>query len=279
MPRKRDGVVPLGDVAGAVELPGGRALTHRAAASPGAASLHTPRPGETNSSARAKQIRISASWRGYSHCAACAHEPRRPASVRARQRTVQAGYGRRGWKQTALRQHPAPTLAWVCTEAVRTQNRDLLLGPVVVRVHAKTRYGGSAAAAHEAIGARLQNQMKRLFRCTISLVYEDAQLDTSVISPIADRAEFWWSARLPTAPSLWDSTIRLGEELFNEIIAHPIPLDMNTLRSLKRSPLGLDLYLWLTCRTFSLQCPMRLSWRRLYQQFGWTRLRLETSAP
>ena len=34
MPRKRDGVVPLGDVAEAVELPAGRALTHRVAAAP-----------------------------------------------------------------------------------------------------------------------------------------------------------------------------------------------------------------------------------------------------
>ena len=34
MPRKRDGFVPLGDVAGAVDLPGGRILTPRAAAPP-----------------------------------------------------------------------------------------------------------------------------------------------------------------------------------------------------------------------------------------------------
>ena len=34
MPRKRDGFVPLGDVAEAVAFPGDRALTHRAAASP-----------------------------------------------------------------------------------------------------------------------------------------------------------------------------------------------------------------------------------------------------
>ena len=42
---------------------------------------------------------------------------------------------------------------------------------------------------------------------------------------------------------MWDSTIRLGENFFNEIVTKPIPLDMNTMRSLKRSPLGLDLYL------------------------------------
>ena len=34
MPRKRDGCVPLSDVAEAVYLPGGRAIAHRTAAAP-----------------------------------------------------------------------------------------------------------------------------------------------------------------------------------------------------------------------------------------------------
>ena len=37
---------------------------------------------------------------------------------------------------------------------------------------------------------------------------------------------------------------------------------------MKRSSLGLDLYLWVTYRTFALRAPLRLSWRLLYQQFG-----------
>ena len=60
--------------------------------------------------------------------------------------------------------------------------------------------------------------------------------------------------------SLWDSKIELGEKFFNEIINHPVPLDMNTLTALKRSALGLDLYLWLTYRTFALRAPLRLTW-------------------
>ena len=43
---------------------------------------------------------------------------------------------------------------------------------------------------------------------------------------------------------------------------------MNTLTALKRSTLGLDLYLWLTYRTFALRAPLRLTWKQLYQQFG-----------
>ena len=43
---------------------------------------------------------------------------------------------------------------------------------------------------------------------------------------------------------------------------------MNTLTALKRCSLGLDLYLWLVYRTFSLHAPLRLSWRQVYYQFG-----------
>ena len=43
---------------------------------------------------------------------------------------------------------------------------------------------------------------------------------------------------------------------------------MNTLKALKRSTLGLDLYLWLTYRTFALRAPLRLTWQQLYRQFG-----------
>ena len=42
---------------------------------------------------------------------------------------------------------------------------------------------------------------------------------------------------------------------------------MNPLTALKRSSLGLDLYLWRTGRTFALKRPQRLTWRQLYCQF------------
>ena len=67
---------------------------------------------------------------------------------------------------------------------------------------------------------------------------------------------------------LWDSKVELGEDFFQEIIRHQVPLDLHILTALKRSSLGLDLYLWLTYRTFALKKPLRLSWPMLYRQFG-----------
>ena len=43
---------------------------------------------------------------------------------------------------------------------------------------------------------------------------------------------------------------------------------MNTLKALKRSPLGLDLYLWLVYRTFALMSPLEITWPQVYCQFG-----------
>ena len=52
------------------------------------------------------------------------------------------------------------------------------------------------------------------------------------------------------------------------VLGHPVPIEINTLTALKRSTLGLDLYLWLVYRTFPLRAPLRLSWRQVYRQFG-----------
>ena len=159
---------------------------------------------------------------------------------------------------------PRLLLAWVCTEAVRTQSRVLILGPSLAKFM-KTLGVYSCGGREQ---TRLRNQMKRLFNAHVSLIYKEENVEQFVSSTIADRGEFWWNERKPDQSSLWDSKIELSEKFFNEIIRHPMPLDLNALTALKRCSLGLDLYLWLTYRTFSLKRPLRLTWRQLYCQFA-----------
>ena len=162
---------------------------------------------------------------------------------------------------------PRLLLAWVCTEAVRTQNRELVLGSSLAEFMRKLGMHDDSGSKR-GDRTRLRNQMRRLFHCTVSLIYGDERGEQFISSNIADRGEFWWDPKRPDEPVLWASKIELGEKFFNEIISHPVPLDMNALKALKRSSLGLDIYLWLTYRTFSLQSPLRLSWRQMYRQFG-----------
>ena len=162
---------------------------------------------------------------------------------------------------------PRLILAWLCTEAVKTQSRELILGRSLADfMRALGVYHNSGGRG--GVQTRLRNQMNRLFGCTVSLIYEDESGFARVTSSVADKQEFWWSNHKPDKLSLWESRIELGEKFFNEIINHPVPIDMNTLTALKRSSLGLDLYLWLVYRTFALRAPQRITWRQVYRQFG-----------
>ena len=162
---------------------------------------------------------------------------------------------------------PRLILAWVSTEAVRTQSRVLILGSSLsefMRTLGMEDRSGSPRGDR----TRLRNQMDRLFHSHVQLIYEDEQHKASVSSQVADRTDLWWNPKRPDELSLWDSKILLSEAFFNEIISHPVPLDMNTLKALKRCALGLDLYLWLTYRIFTLKSLQRLTWQQLYRQFG-----------
>ena len=162
---------------------------------------------------------------------------------------------------------PRLLLAWVCTEAVQTQSRELVLGSSLSEFMRKLDvYSTSGGTRGDR--TRLRNQMDRLFHASVQLIYENERSKAAISSFVADRTEFWWDPKRPDEPMLWESKIYLGEAFFNEIIRHPVPIDMNILKAIKRCSLGLDLYLWIVYRTFSLTRPQRITWRQMYYQFG-----------
>ena len=268
MARKRDGFVLLGDVAGAVELPGGRILAHHAAAPK--ALHHFTRFDQVTQLVGASDAEADVGF--MARLLALCNLPRTNPGNRLQYKRVNGPYKliviAGGDNKLPFGTLPRLLLAWVCTEAVRTHHRELVLGRSLAEFMRKLGVLSSDSGGVTGVRTRLHNQMDRLFSCQIELIYEHEHGKQFITSRIADSGEFWWDSKRPDAPSLWDSKIELGEKFFEEIIRHPVPLDMNTLKALKRSSLGLDLYLWLTYRTFALRGPLRLSWRQLYRQFG-----------
>jgi hypothetical protein len=166
---------------------------------------------------------------------------------------------------------PRLLLAWVCTEAVRTRDPELILGnSLAAFMRALGMYSDSGGGRGDR--TRLKEQTDRLFHAQIELIYDVPGHKRSIASRIADETDLWWDYQVPDQQTIFKSKVKLGEGFFNEIIANPTPLDMNILKAMRRSPLGLDLYMWLSYKTFSLYAhgkpPERLSWPRLYAQFG-----------
>ena len=123
--------------------------------------------------------------------------------------------------------NPRLILAWICTEAVRTGSRDIVLGRSLAEfMRTLGIYHNSGGRG--GVQTRLRNQMDRLFNASVQLIYEDEHGEQFISSAIADRGAFWWNERKPDQPSLWESKIYLGEAFFHEIIRHPVPIDMNT---------------------------------------------------
>ena len=81
---------------------------------------------------------------------------------------------------------PRLLLAWVSTEAVRTQSRELVLGRSLSKFM-RTLGINSTSGGVRGEQTRLRNQMKRLFGCTVSLLYQDEHGEAAVNSVMARR--------------------------------------------------------------------------------------------
>lgn len=161
---------------------------------------------------------------------------------------------------------PRLLLAFVSTEAVKTQNREIELGDSMTAfMH---ELGMTATGGRWGSIARLKDQATRLFGSTISAVYKDKRGTAIINQPLAEEAVFWWDSRAPSQTSLWKSSVRLSERFFREVVDRPIPIDMRALQALKRSPMALDIYVWLTYRASYVRAETVIPWPVLAMQFG-----------
>ena len=161
---------------------------------------------------------------------------------------------------------PRLLLAWLTTEAVKTKSRELELGDSLSGFMAELDMmptGGRWGSI-----TRLKDQSRRLFSSSITAVYENGPGFAVINQAVADKAQFWWDNKHPEQAGLWKSTVTLSENFFNEVIDRPVPIDMRAIRALKKSPLALDIYSWLTYRASYLKRPTVIPWSSLALQFG-----------
>ncbi len=162
---------------------------------------------------------------------------------------------------------PRLALAWICTEVTRTKSRTLRLGRSLSRFMDKLGIENNSGGPR-GDRTRVREQITRLFEAEIQVYEGPPEARQSLRAPLTDMVRLWWDPKQPGQDALWETEITIGERFFNEILAAPMPLDMNVLRAMKRSTLGIDIYMWSTAKTFRMKTPFRITWGRLYDQFG-----------
>lgn len=162
--------------------------------------------------------------------------------------------------------YPRLLLSWLTTEAVRTKSPVIELGPSLSAFMAEL--GLIPTGGRWGTITRLREQMRRLFSCTVSCDYADKSIDAEEGYRITKSYRLWWDPKSPAQLPLWKSTVTLSTDFFQEIIERPVPVDMRALKALKRSPMALDIYCWLTYRMSYLRKPTEIQWLALQTQFG-----------
>lgn len=170
--------------------------------------------------------------------------------------------------------YPRLVLAWMITEAVRTKSLHLSLGPSLSSF--AYRLGITPTTGPRGTLVHLRDQIHRLVNVTFCAVSRPTENPRFGLAPafsgggvrLASAYLLWWDDPPPTPAR--PSFIRISQDLFDEILAHPVPIDLEVLRGF-RSPLEMDVYMWLTYRSVRssrLKRPERISWEAIERQFG-----------
>ena len=166
---------------------------------------------------------------------------------------------------------PRLLLFWLVTEATQKKSRRIRLGNSLDSFMREIGLNPRTGGGKRGDAARLHMQMERLFRAIVSFEDQREWSKSYVDMQVAPRGTLWWDPLRAQQDNLWESWVELGEEFYAAITVAPVPVDMRALRALKRSPLALDLYSWLTYTSFTTGIrskPRIIPWTGLHAQMG-----------
>lgn len=168
---------------------------------------------------------------------------------------------------------PRHIMTWMATEAVRTNDQELILGDTMQAFMEKLQIevGGNSRR-------RLANQMERVFGSRLSVeglvigAKGTGYGQAKEYFQITESTQLWFNEKDEIGgggqTGLWDSKIVLSKRFFDSIIERPVPVDPAALRALGSKPLTFDIYVWVGYRLYGIEYPTRMSWEDLHKQFG-----------
>jgi len=161
---------------------------------------------------------------------------------------------------------PRLIMLWIADEARRTKNPLIFLGDNLSTF--MTELDLVPTGGRWGTVTRLRDQMQRLFNADIRFTSTDVEMEQGMLFSVQQYKLWWNRPNDPKQSDLWRSQILLTDPLFEELLVHSSPVDMRAIKVLRRSPLELDVYCWLTYRMLTLKRPLFLPYDVLRRQFG-----------
>ena len=166
---------------------------------------------------------------------------------------------------------PRLILLWITTQAVKTQSPIIELGKSQNDFIRSLNLGSEGSGGENGNIRPLKDQMQRLLMCNITCFNEgnnDKGFLMQSVKPVTAAKLYWWGAKNPEQQCLWESTLTLGHDYYSAIINSPVPVNIEALKALQRSPMAMDIYCWLTFRNSYAKTGSKIPWEVLQMQFG-----------
>ena len=116
------------------------------------------------------------------------------------------------------------------------------------------------------------NQLNRLVRASFSWDCSDSRHMEGGSAAVSYKFELWFDEENPDQISIFDSYIIVTTEFRDAVLRSPVPMRTDILKALRKSPLALDVYMWVSYRLFTMKASgdeeLSLSYAMLQQQFG-----------
>jgi Plasmid encoded RepA protein len=170
---------------------------------------------------------------------------------------------------------PRLVLAYIITRVIETGERYIDLSSHFSGFMKEIGYTGNLRG-NSRQAKSVHNQLIRLLLASIRFEISEGTAEKGQMAGvninIADEYRLWWNFRKPEQDSLWGSHIEISEKFRKAILSAPLPLRTDILKVHRKSPLVLDVYMWVSYRLFVMQSTgqesIALGYGRLQEQFG-----------
>ncbi len=159
---------------------------------------------------------------------------------------------------------PRLMIAWLITEVVQKKSKKIMLGNNMRKFIKEIGLDTNGRKYKQ-----VQEQVGALFTTTFRLSYldenDDYIMELNKVFPVVSESKLWWNKK--NHDVLFESEITISND-FYELCQSAIPIDKRVLSYLKKAPLALDIYFWLSHKLYSLKRENYISWEQLKGQFG-----------
>jgi hypothetical protein len=158
---------------------------------------------------------------------------------------------------------------YLCNEAVRNNCPEIQISETLtgfIRDLGFEARGGGRGTIKP-----FRQQLDNILACEMAISYADGEGYSEATFRRPVEKYQLWIPRDDRQQTLWRSTVTLSPQFFESLARHRLPIDIRALRAVSQSSRQMDLIVWLTYRSRSIERPTVIGWEQLQGQFSQTR--------